>query len=72
MIVQAPFIIRLYSFSHENEYIPSSLAKKLDQLPNFGKWAKATTERPSVLKIWDQKATLDGFKRKYGNVFEKI
>lgn len=67
----APFIIRLYSFSREGEFIPSSLVEKLDRLPGWGRWAKAVMERESVLKIWDERKTMEGFKRKYGHVFEK-
>lgn len=67
----APFVIRLYSFSKEGEFVPTSLAEKLDKLPGWGKWAKAVMERESVLKIWNEQKTMEGFKRKYGHVFEK-
>lgn len=68
----APFVLRLYAFSREGEFVPQSLGEKLDALPNWGRWARAVMERPSVLKIWDEGVTMEGFKRKYGNVFEKV
>ena len=71
-VIVAPFLLRLYSFSNDNEYMPKSLAKKMDALPNFGPWAKAVMQQPSVTKIWDEKTSLEGFKNKYGKVFSKV
>ena len=68
----APFVLRLYAFSREGEYIPHSLAEKLGRLPHWGPWAQAMMSRPSVLKIWEEKAFMDGFKKKYGGMFEKM
>ena len=64
------FILRLWALSttEGGEYIPAAAIKKLEALPNFGKWAKAVLENPSVLSIWDQDkviaATLKRFGRK--------
>ena len=69
--IVAPFLIRLYAFAEDDEYMPVSLAKKLDGLSNFGPWAKAVRQHPSVTKIWDEKDSLEGFKRKYGKMFSK-
>lgn len=58
----APFVIRLYDASIDGELAPKSLAEQLDALPNFGKWAKAVRERPSVLGVYDSKKILEGTK----------
>lgn len=55
-----------------SRYIPHSLGERLNALPNFGKWAKAMRGKKSVMGIYDAQATLDGFKRKYGDKFEKV
>jgi len=69
-VIVAPFLIRMYALA-DGEYVPTSLAKQLNSLPNFSRWAKAVMEHPSVLKIWDEKVTKESFKSKYGKVFEK-
>ena len=67
-VIIAPFLVRWYAYSQAGEFVPGSLAEKLDQLPSFGKWAKAVREHKSVLKIWNGEAFMEGFKRKYGKV----
>ena len=67
----APFVIRLYAFSEEGEFIPKSLAEKLGRVDGWGGWAKAVMGRKSVLGIWDRETTMMGFKKKYGAAFEK-
>jgi glutathione S-transferase len=71
-VIIAPFLVRLYAYSEAGQYVPASLAKKLDALPNFGKWAKAVRNHKSVLKIWDGPAFMEAFNRKYGKVFAKV
>lgn len=71
-VIIAPFLVRLYSFSEAGEFVPKSLAQKLDALPNFGKWAKAVTTHKSVTKIWEPEAFMEGFKSKYGKVFQRV
>ena len=71
-VIIAPFLLRLYAFSEAGEYVPTSLAKKMDALPNFGKWAKAVRNHKSVLKIWDGPSYMEGFSKKYGKVFAKV
>ena len=71
-VIIAPFLVRLYAYSEAGEHVPTSLAKKLDALPNFGKWAKAVRNHKSVLKIWDGPGFMEAFNRKYGKVFAKV
>ena len=52
-VIIAPFLVRWYAYAGAGEFVPNSLAKKLDALPNFGKWAKAVREHKSVNTIWD-------------------
>ena len=70
-VIIAPFLLRMYAYSEAGEFVPKSLAKKMDALPNFGKWAKAVREHKSVLTIWDGEGFMEGFKRKYGHVMER-
>ena len=70
-VIVAPFLIRWYASAGDGGYVPQSFAKKLDALPNFGRWAKAVREHPSVTKIWDGPAFVEGFARKYGKVMVK-
>lgn len=70
-VITAPFLVRMYEFSEDGQFVPASLAKKLNQLPNFGRWAKAVRENESVTKIWDGKEFVKGFERKYGGVMAK-
>lgn len=62
--IVAPFLVRLYDASEDGVLAPKSLAQQLDALPNFAKWAKEVRARPSVLKIYDAKATLEGTKER--------
>jgi len=47
----APFLLRIFALS-EAGILPASVGDGLNTLPNFSKWAKATTAQPSVLSIW--------------------
>ncbi|KIW07684.1 hypothetical protein, variant [Verruconis gallopava] len=57
----APFLLRIFALSGAG-VLPTSVKTGLDQLPNFSKWAKATIEQPSVLKIWDEEKVIAGTK----------
>jgi len=48
----APFLLRIYALSN-GEILPKSVKAGLEGLPNFSKWAKATTSRDSVTSIWN-------------------
>jgi glutathione S-transferase len=48
----APFLLRIYALSN-GEILPKSVKAGLEGLPNFSKWAKATTSRNSVTSIWN-------------------
>ena len=61
-VIVAPFLIRFYALSKDGEMLSSSFVERLEKLPNFGKWAKAVCERPSVLKIWDEKEVVENTK----------
>lgn len=67
----APFLVRLIDASEDGELAPKSLAKQLDALPNFSKWAKAVRSRPSVLGIYDAKEVLEGTKARLAKMAEK-
>lgn len=59
----APFVLRMYALSEHGELIPSSLAEKLNALPNFGPWAAALKKEKSVTDLFDAEATLDGMRK---------
>ena len=63
-VMVAPFLLRWIAHSADGELIPKSFEKTLGSLPNFGKWAQAVKQHPSVLGIWDEQTTIEGFKRK--------
>jgi len=54
----APFLLRIFALS-EAGILPTSVKVGLDGLPNFSRWAKATTSQPSVLSIWDGQKVVD-------------
>ncbi|KAI5798007.1 putative glutathione S-transferase [Peziza echinospora] len=66
------FLLRLWALSttKSGEYIPAAAVRKLEALPNFGKWAKATLAHPSVLSIWDEDAVVTTTVKKYGRKTE--
>lgn len=59
----APFILRLYSLS-KAEVLPASIHSRLDELPNFSKWAAHVIKHESVTYIWDEKKVIEGTVRK--------
>lgn len=61
-VLTAPFLLRFYSFAKDGEMVPSSFAETLDSMPNFTKWRKAVTSKPSVTKIYDEQRIVDGMK----------
>lgn len=67
-VIVAPFLVRMYAYSEAGEFVPPSLASKLDALPRFARWARAVRKEGSVMKIWDGEAFMEAFKRKYGKV----
>lgn len=69
--IVAPFVVRLYDASDDGVLAPKTLGAQLDALPNFAKWAKALRARPSVLGIYDAKATLETMKAKLAKMAEK-
>ncbi|ORY13023.1 glutathione-S-transferas-like protein omega 1 [Clohesyomyces aquaticus] len=60
----APFILRIYALGNNTDLIPKSLIKGFNGLPNFSKWAAEVVKHPSVTYIWDEKAILEGTKKK--------
>ena len=60
----APFIVRWYALGKYEDLIPTSLIKKLDALPNFGRWARLVRERESVLGIYDEEVVVRGTKER--------
>jgi glutathione S-transferase len=48
----APFLLRIYALAN-GQILPKSVKEGLEGLPNFSKWAKATTSNESVTFIWD-------------------
>ena len=65
-VIVAPFLIRMFAMAEIGGYIPQSFTKKLDELPNFGPWAKAVRERKTVTNVWNGPEFVEGFSRKYG------
>lgn len=63
-VIAAPFILRFYALANDGELIPKNLVEQFDALPNFGKWAKAVREHPSVTNLWDEKANVEGTKQR--------
>ncbi|KAK1045098.1 hypothetical protein LTR74_018204 [Friedmanniomyces endolithicus] len=63
-VLTAPFLLRVYTFAKDGELIPSSFTKKLDALPNFSRWKKAVEQHENVLRIYDEKKTVDDTKAK--------
>lgn len=59
----APFILRLYSLS-KAEVLPGSIHAKLNELPNFSKWAAQVIKQESVTYIWDEEKVIEGTVRK--------
>lgn len=59
----APFILRLYALS-KAEVLPGSLHARLDELPNFSKWAARVIQQESVTYIWDEQKNIEGTIRK--------
>ncbi|KAK8255952.1 glutathione-S-transferase-like protein omega 1 [Phyllosticta capitalensis] len=55
----APFLLRIYALSAHGE-LPKSLKEGLEALPNFGKWAKALIEHPSVKANWNEERVVSG------------
>lgn len=62
-VIAGPVVLKLYILSAHGEVLPSSLAKKLDALPNFGPWAAAIRGKKSVSGHIDPEAAVDGMKK---------
>lgn len=61
-VMTAPFVLRWRTVVKDSELLPASFAKALKGLPNFSKWADAIESKPSVTKIYDESAILEGMK----------
>ena len=70
-VIPAPFMLRWFALSDDGELVTSSFAKRLRALPDFGKWAKAVTERKTVLEIWDEETVLKSMKARLQAVIAK-
>lgn len=66
----APFILRLYDYA-DDDIFPASLPKKLDQLPNFCRWAKACRSHASVAFNWEPEVSLQRAKQMVGKWRQK-
>jgi glutathione S-transferase len=61
----------MYDLS-DGEVQPKSLPQKLDQLPNFSKWAKAVVAEDSVTYIWNKENMASMMKRRIPQLRQKL
>lgn len=61
-VFAGPFLLRLDSYARDGELAPHSLSKKINALPNFGKWKKEVTSHQTVKRVYDEKKILEGTK----------
>jgi len=52
-VLVGPFILRLHAFSGDADFLPASLKKNLEALPNFWKWSSQVVSQESVTYIWN-------------------
>jgi glutathione S-transferase len=57
----------LYAFAKDG-VLPASTKEGLDALPNFSKWAAEVIKHPSVTYIWDEKAVVEGMKKRFAKM----
>lgn len=57
-VMTAPFVLRWMATAEQSDIVPKGHLAELQELPNFGKWAKAVIEHPSVTRIFDKESFL--------------
>ncbi|KZF25190.1 thioredoxin-like protein [Xylona heveae TC161] len=57
-------LLRVLAFSND-DILPAALKTSLNNLPNFGKWSKATVAQEAVNYIWNPDLVLTNMKKKF-------
>lgn len=61
-VMAAPFLVRWCSFARDGELLPATFLEALDSLPNISRWRKAIEGSESVMKVYNEKAVIEGSK----------
>jgi len=70
-VMAAPFLVRWCSFSRDGELLPATFLETLDGLPNISRWRKAIEGSESVMKVYDEKAVVEGSKTRIKKLLAK-
>ncbi|KAK1828632.1 thioredoxin-like protein [Podospora conica] len=67
-VLTGSFVIRLFALSKHGINPPGLLEAIKAQAPNFTRWAEAVAAHPSVTKVFDETAVVEGTKAKIAKI----